>query len=143
MKTKRGDTYNRRFVLHVLQDRGLAYILFEELRPKFAERNSGSARIIEPDNRKGGNAALACIGLVMEKVLSRQPAVYEAEKTSKKVTEAQKLVKEAKESANAEEAAETAADVVESKEANETVKKTAAGRDAAETEKDIKADEPK
>ncbi len=142
-KAKRGDTYNRRLALRVLQDRELAYILFEELGPKFAERNGGFTRIIKLGNRKGDNAALARIELVTEKVSPKQSAVREAEKASKKAAEAQKLAKEAKESADAEEAAETAADAVESKEADEAVKETAAKKDAAEAKKDAEADEPK
>ena len=129
--------------LRVLQDRELAYILFEELGPKFAERNGGFTRIIKLGNRKGDNAALARIELVTEKVSPKQSAVREAEKASKKAAEAQKLAKEAKESADAEEAAETAADAVESKEADEAVKETAAKKDAAEAKKDAEADEPK
>lgn len=132
-KAKRGDTYNRRLALRVLQDRELAYILFEELGPKFAERNGGFTRIIKLGNRKGDNAALARIELVTEKVSPKQSAVREAEKASKKAAEAQKLAKEAKESA----------DAVESKEADEAVKETAAKKDAAEAKKDAEADEPK
>lgn len=141
-KAKRGDTYNRRLALRVLQDRELAYILFEELGPKFAERNGGFTRIIKLGNRKGDNAAIARIELVTEKVSPKQSAVREAEKAAKKAAEAQKLAKEAKASADAEKAAETAADAVESKEADGAAKETAAKNDAAAKGK-AEADEAK
>lgn len=139
-KAKRGDTYNRRLALRVLQDRELAYILFEELGPKFAERNGGFTRIIKLGNRKGDNAAIARIELVTEKVSPKQSAVREAEKTAKKAAEAQKLAKEAKESADVEETAEA----VESEDA--AVKEAAATKDATKAdaaEKEAEADESK
>ena len=82
-KAKRGDTHNRRLALRTLGDRELAYILFEELAPKFAERDGGYTRVVKLGNRRGDNAPLARIELVTEKVSPKQAAVREAEKAAK------------------------------------------------------------
>lgn len=81
-KAKKGDTHNRRLALKVLRDRETAYILFEELAPKFAERNGGYTRIVKLPNRRGDNAPMAEISLVLEPVSPKQAVVKEAEKVA-------------------------------------------------------------
>lgn len=88
-KAKKGDTYNRRLALKVLGDREVAYVLFEELAPKFAERNGGYTRTTKLPNRKGDNAPMALIELVLEPVSPKQAVVKEAEKAAQKVAEAE------------------------------------------------------
>lgn len=88
-KAKRGDLHSRRLALKVLGDRELAYILFEELAPKFAERNGGYTRVIALPNRKGDNAPMARIELVTEAVSPKQAVVKEAEKVAEKAAEAE------------------------------------------------------
>ena len=73
-KAKKGDTHNRRLVLSVLRDREAAYVLFEELAPKFAGRDGGYTRIVKLPNRKGDNAPMAEISLVLEAVASKSKA---------------------------------------------------------------------
>lgn len=82
-KAKKGDTHNRRLALKTLGDRELAYILFEELAPLFAEREGGYTRIVKIGNRKGDNAPMAVISLVTEKLSPKQSAVAEAERAAK------------------------------------------------------------
>lgn len=83
-KAKKGDTYNRRLALKVLGDREVAYVLFEELAPKFAERNGGYTRTTKLPNRKGDNAPMALIELVLEPVSPKQAVVKEGEKAAQK-----------------------------------------------------------
>lgn len=116
-KAKRGDLHSRRLALRVLGDRELAYLLFEELAPQFAERDGGYTRIIKLGNRKGDNAPLARIELVTEKVSPKQAAVKEAEKVAERaaeetISEEETIVEEATTEAegNEAEAVETEAE---------------------------------
>lgn len=126
-KAKRGDTHNRRLALRVLGDRELAYILFEELGPKFAERNGGFTRIVKLGNRKGDNAPLARIELVTEKVSPKQSAVREAEKAVKKAAEKD-------EAAQADKAADAKAGKAEAEQADKATEATAGKADPAKVE---------
>ncbi|SDU79453.1 50S ribosomal protein L17 [Arcanobacterium phocae] len=86
-KAKKGDTHNRRLALKVLGSRETAYILFEELAPKFANREGGYTRIVKLPNRKGDNAPMAEISLVLEPVSPKQAVVKEAEKAAEKAAD--------------------------------------------------------
>jgi len=61
---KRGDISARRRVLQVITDRGVVHKLFEEIGPRFAERNGGYTRIVKAGFRKGDAAPLAIVQLV-------------------------------------------------------------------------------
>jgi large subunit ribosomal protein L17 len=63
-KAKTGDLHNRRLVLSQLRDRDITAHLFEEIAPRFAERNGGYTRILKLDPRKGDNARMVIIELV-------------------------------------------------------------------------------
>lgn len=108
-KAKKGDTYNRRLALKVLGDREVAYVLFEELGPKFAERNGGYTRTTKLPNRKGDNAPMAMIELVLEPVSPKQAVVKEATKVAEKAAQAEaKPQADEPESADSPESAESA-----------------------------------
>lgn len=61
---KRGDLHNRRLVLSKLHDRDVVAYLFEDIAPRFADRNGGYTRIVKLGPRKGDNAPMVLIELV-------------------------------------------------------------------------------
>ena len=65
---KRGDLHARRRVLSVIGDKTVVHELFTEIAPLVAEREGGYTRITKIGNRKGDNAPMARIELVLEPV---------------------------------------------------------------------------
>ncbi|WP_431801872.1 50S ribosomal protein L17 [Microbacterium sp. bgisy203] len=65
---KRGDLHARRRVLSVIGDKEVVHVLFAEIAPQLADREGGYTRITKIGNRKGDNAPMARIELVLEPV---------------------------------------------------------------------------
>lgn len=65
---KRGDLHARRRVLSVIGDKTVVHELFTEIAPLLAERQGGYTRITKLGYRKGDNAPMAQIELVLEPV---------------------------------------------------------------------------
>ncbi len=61
---KRGDLTARRQVLRKVRDKVLVKYMFDELGPRFAERNGGYTRVIKAGLRAGDAAQMAILELV-------------------------------------------------------------------------------
>ena len=124
---KRGDLHARRRVLAVIGDKSVVHKLFTEIAPQVADREGGYTRITKIGNRKGDNAPMAVIELVLEPVTPKKraakpaaaPAADEApaeepvveETPEEVVTEAEAAVDEAAGAEASEESAEEPAEV--------------------------------
>jgi large subunit ribosomal protein L17 len=122
---KRGDLHARRRVLAVIGDKSVVHELFAVIAPQVADREGGYTRITKIGNRKGDNAPMAVIELVLEPVTPKTraakpaaaPAADEApaeepvveETPEEVVTEAEAAVDEAAGSEASEESAEAVA----------------------------------
>jgi large subunit ribosomal protein L17 len=65
---KRGDLHARRRVLGTIGDKSVVHELFTQIAPLVAEREGGYTRITKIGFRKGDNAPMAVIELVLEPV---------------------------------------------------------------------------
>ncbi|MFY9714343.1 MAG: 50S ribosomal protein L17 [Microbacterium sp.] len=75
---KRGDLHARRRVLSVIGDKSVVHTLFAEIAPLVADREGGYTRITKVGNRKGDNAPMAVIELVLEPVTPKAKSTKKA-----------------------------------------------------------------
>ena len=111
---KKGDLHNRRRALAIIGDKTVIHELFTEIAPLVELREGGYTRITKLGFRKGDNASMVQIELVLEPVNPKPKSAKKTAAAAEKPAKAEAPVEEAPaEDAPAEDAATETAEVEE------------------------------
>ena len=102
---KRGDLASRRRAMAVLRNKEAVHVLFTEIAPLVADRQGGYTRVIKVGFRKGDNAPMGVIELVLEPVTPKAKKTDSAPKAEKAPVEEAPVEEASVEEAPAEDAA--------------------------------------
>ncbi|MBK4348368.1 50S ribosomal protein L17 [Lacisediminihabitans changchengi] len=138
---KKGDLHNRRRALAIIGDKSVIHELFTEIAPLVEHRDGGYTRITKLGFRKGDNASMVQIELVLEPVNAKPKA-----KTSTKAPKAAPVDETPAEDVVDETPAEETADEAVSEEtqeqkdavSEETAEVVAEGGPAQDAPEDVK-----
>jgi large subunit ribosomal protein L17 len=134
---KRGDLHARRKVMTIIRDKSAVHKLFMEIAPQVDKREGGYTRIVKTGYRKGDNAPMAVIELVLEPVNPKpktKKAKPEAEKPSAKPVVVDEVVETTEAPEAIEETTEAVEAPVEETEATETPAEEAPAEDGVTEE---------
>ena len=125
---KNGDLHNRRRALAIIGDKTVIHELFTEIAPLVAEREGGYTRITKLGFRKGDNASMVQIELVLEPLNAKPKAAV----TKKAAVKAEPVEETAADETPAEDETVVTDEVVEAEESAVEADATAAEAENAE-----------
>jgi large subunit ribosomal protein L17 len=140
---KTGDLHNRRKAISVIRDIDAVRLLFDEIAPKFKERQGGYTRIVKLNTRKGDGAELCFIELVEEEIKTKAKGAPAKEAPAEAPVEdkAEEVVKETTEAPAEDKAEEVVEETTETETAEATEEDKA--EEVAEAPAEEKAEEKK
>jgi large subunit ribosomal protein L17 len=83
---KQGSLHSKRQVASVVTDKEALKKLFQEIVPKFQERNSGYSRVVKAGFRRGDAAEVSVVELLIEKPKAEKEAAEKKEGRLKKLS---------------------------------------------------------